>query len=153
MSNGGFMSYHLVCNLSSKVAAIASVTGSMTPQTYNSCNPIHPTPILQIHGLEDGVVPYYGNSVSRPIPEVIEYWKNYNDCSVMAVGDLIDSNGDGYAGSVEIHEECLNDVSVQSWVLSGFGHTWPSMPEADIHAASVIWNFVKQYDINGLINE
>ena len=153
MSNGGFMSYHLACNLSSKVAAIASVTGSMTPQTYNSCNPIHPTPILQIHGLDDGVVPYYGNSVSRPIPEVIEYWKNYNDCSVMAVGDLIDSNGDGYAGSMEMHEECLNDVSVQSWVLSGFGHTWPSVPDDDIHAASVIWNFVKQYDINGFINE
>ena len=66
---------------------------------------------------------------------------------------LIDSNGDGFAGSVEMHDECLNDVSVQSWVLSNFGHTWPSMPEADIHAASVIWNFVKQYDMNGLINE
>ena len=26
MSNGGFMSYHLACNLSSRIAAIASVT-------------------------------------------------------------------------------------------------------------------------------
>ena len=57
MSNGGYMGYHLACNLSTKFAAIASVTGSMTNDTYNDCNPVHPTPILQIHGLLDFVVP------------------------------------------------------------------------------------------------
>ena len=31
MSNGGFMSYQLACQLSDKIAAIASVTGSMSP--------------------------------------------------------------------------------------------------------------------------
>jgi polyhydroxybutyrate depolymerase len=49
MSNGGFMSYHLACNLSSKIAAVASVTGSMSIQTYDSCDPSHATPIMQIH--------------------------------------------------------------------------------------------------------
>ena len=62
MSNGGFMSYHLACNLSSKIAAIASVTGSMSKQTYESCSPEHPTPVLQIHGTLDGTVPFDGNS-------------------------------------------------------------------------------------------
>ena len=57
MSNGGYMGYHLACNLSSKFAAIASVTGSMTNDTFNDCNPVHPTPVLQIHGLLDFVVP------------------------------------------------------------------------------------------------
>ena len=61
MSNGGYMSYHLACNLSEKVAAIASVTGSMTPDTYNDCSPNHPTAIMQIHGDVDTVVPYFGN--------------------------------------------------------------------------------------------
>ena len=42
MSNGGFMSYHLACNLSSKIAAVASVTGSMSFETYESCNPVIP---------------------------------------------------------------------------------------------------------------
>ena len=32
MSNGGYMSFLLACQLSDKIAAIASVTGSMTPQ-------------------------------------------------------------------------------------------------------------------------
>ena len=50
MSNGGFMSFLLSCQLSEKIAAIASVAGSMTPETFNNSNPQHPTPILQIHG-------------------------------------------------------------------------------------------------------
>ena len=61
MSNGGYMSFLLACQMSDKIAAIASVTGSMTPQTYNVCNPQHPTPILQIHGTSDQTVPYLGD--------------------------------------------------------------------------------------------
>ena len=53
MSNGGYMSYHLACNLSEKFAAIASVTGSMTNQTFDNCSSSHPIPVLQIHGLLD----------------------------------------------------------------------------------------------------
>ncbi|MEL1222390.1 MAG: hypothetical protein VW277_02755, partial [Candidatus Neomarinimicrobiota bacterium] len=82
MSNGGFMSYHLACNLSSKIAAIASVTGSMSIQTYDDCNPSHPTPVLQIHGTLDGTVPLEGNSAlgMESIYDVIEYWRSYNSC-------------------------------------------------------------------------
>ena len=58
MSNGGYMSYGLACN-SSKFAAIASVTGSMTPEIDNGCAPAHPMPIMQIHGLQDGTVSVY----------------------------------------------------------------------------------------------
>ena len=61
MSNGGYMSFLLACQLSDRIAAIASVTGSMTPQTYNLCNPQRPIPVLQIHGTNDQKVPYKGN--------------------------------------------------------------------------------------------
>ena len=48
MSNGGFMSYHLACNLSRKIAAIASVTGSMSRYKHlggrGCAPPPHPTP-------------------------------------------------------------------------------------------------------------
>ena len=66
MSNGGFMSYHLACNLSSKIAAIASVTGSMSIQTYESCNPTHPTSILQVHGTIDVTVPVSYTHLTLP---------------------------------------------------------------------------------------
>ena len=67
MSNGGFMSYQLACQLSDKIAAIASVTGSMSPATYNACNPQHPTPILEIHGTADGTVAYTGSNFSNQL--------------------------------------------------------------------------------------
>ena len=75
MSNGGFMSYHLACNLSSRIAAIASVTGSMTKQTLEDCDPSHPTPVLQIHGVADRTVPYIGNSAlgMESIPDSLNY--------------------------------------------------------------------------------
>ena len=49
-SNGGYLSFQLACQLNNKIAAIASVSGSMTPETFDNCNPERPTPILQIHG-------------------------------------------------------------------------------------------------------
>ena len=73
MSNGGFMSYHLACNLSSRIAAIASVTGSMSKETLENCSPSHPTPILQIHGALDVTVPFDGDSTlnMEPIDNVL----------------------------------------------------------------------------------
>ena len=82
MSNGGYMSYKLACDLSSRIAAVVSVTGSMTNQTTDGCNPTHPTSVAQIHGLQDTVVNYDGNSFSKPIEEVMDYWVNINNCSL-----------------------------------------------------------------------
>ena len=79
MSNGGFMSYRLACELGSKVAAFASVTGSMTPETFSSCDPDHPTPVIQIHGTLDSTVPFAGNSGMKPIQEVMGYWRYPNN--------------------------------------------------------------------------
>ena len=57
MSNGGFFSFHLACNLNASFAAVASVTGSMTYSTFDNCNPRKPTPVMQIHGSLDVTVP------------------------------------------------------------------------------------------------
>ena len=45
MSNGGFMSYQLACELSDRIAAIASVTGSMSTNWFNSCSPTIKCPL------------------------------------------------------------------------------------------------------------
>tara|TARA_B100000925_G_scaffold16957_1_gene11768 strand:- start:1343 stop:2335 length:993 start_codon:yes stop_codon:yes gene_type:complete len=152
MSNGGFMSYHLACNLSYKIAAVASVTGSMTPQTYNSCSPTHPTAILQIHGTADGVVPYYGNSISRAIPTVMDYWEEYNDCEQEIINIIDDVNGDGDGGYLYSYNQCLSDVNLRLYLMTNMGHEWPTNNgQNDIIAANEIWYFLKKYDLNGQI--
>ena len=150
MSNGGYMGYHLACNLSSKFAAIASVTGSMTNDTFNDCNPSHPTPILQIHGLLDFVVPYDGNSGSKSIPDVIDYWVNYNSCSTDP--DRVIKYDDYSLVVYDTYSSCLNDVNVKLILHPEMGHDWPSLQSYNVDASSEIWNFVSKFDQYGSIN-
>ena len=150
MSNGGYMGYHLACNLSNKFAAIVSVTGSMTNDTYNDCNPTHPTPILQIHGLLDFVVPYDGNSGSKSIPDVIDYWVNYNSC--ISDPETVIRYDDYSLIVYETYTSCLNDVNVKLILHPEMGHDWPSLQSYNINASAEIWNFVSKFDMYGLIN-
>ncbi len=160
MSNGGFMSYNLACNLSSKIAAIASVTGSMSPQNYRTCNPDRPMPILQIHGLQDYVVPYLGlDSRCEPIENVINYWVDFNSCNKNSIDNtIIDINNDDYGGVHKTYKNGKNNVAVELYLLDRMGHSWPRINAPgwdmsfDIDAPSIIWSFLSKYDINGLIN-
>ena len=156
MSNGGFMSYRLACNLSNRIAAIGSVTGSMTPETLESCKPNHPTPVIQIHGKLDFTVTYSGNSYMLPIDDVIEYWRDYNNCEKSPINnEILDNDGDNFGGLVSRYENCLNDVSFELYLLDKMGHEWPSYNRedgpSDIDSASILWDFLSKYDINGLI--
>ena len=149
MSNGGYMGYHLACNLSEKFAAIASVTGSMTTNTYDECDSRHPMPVLQIHGLLDYVVPYEGNSGSKSISDIIDYWINFNSCNPYPETFI---KYDNYSLiTYETYNSCINDVSVKLILHPTMGHTWPTIQSYNINASGEIWNFVSKYDLNGLI--
>lgn len=161
MSNGGYMSFLLACQLSDKIAAIASVTGSMTPETYDACNPQHPTPILQIHGTTDGVVPYGGSNWSKPIGEVIAYWVDFNNASATVnTQDFANDNIlDGSTVERQTYEVEASDVLVEHFKVTGGGHTWPGTSlnsfgtNQDINASLEIWNFLSQYRLNELSGE
>ena len=154
MSNGGFMSYHLACNLSSKIAAIASVTGSMSVQTYDNCNPSHPISILQIHGTLDGTVPLNGNSAlgMESIYDVVEFWRSFNSCIIEPVINTTDYFDLGYSVEHQTFNDCLNNNQVELYIVDGMWHTWPREDNFGISASNIIWDFINTYDINGKIN-
>lgn len=157
MSNGGFMSYKLACELSDRIAAIASVTGSMTLGTIDSCNPLHPIPILEIHGTSDGTVNYNGSNFATSIPDVLSYWSNYNNTdAVPSVTSIPDTNTtDGSTVEHLIYSNGDNNVKVEHFKVIGGGHTWPGTSygpaNQDIDASEEIWEFFSRYDINGEI--
>lgn len=155
MSNGGYMSFLLSCQLSNRIAAIASVTGSMTPQTYYNCNPQHPTPVLQIHGTADGTVPYNGNPTwTKSINDVLQYWVNFNNCnSTPSVFNVPDINpSDGSIVDHMVYSEGDNCVTTEHFKVYNGGHDWPGVwGNMDISASVEIWKFLSQYDINGFI--
>lgn len=158
MSNGGYMSFLLACQLSDKIAAIASVTGSMTPETFNSCNPQHPMPILQIHGSIDGVVPYNGAAWTEPIEEVMEYWVNYNHCQTTPLVNTLANINILDASTVTHYVYTGGDHSARAehYRVAGGAHTWPGTiflgpgTNQDFNASLKIWQFFSQYDLNGL---
>ena len=154
MSNGGYMSFLLACQLSDRIAAIASVTGSMTIETYNDCNPMRPVPVLQIHGDADDVVAYDGLPFSKAIPEVLDYWVANNECETTAMTmELEDINTtDNSTVSTLDFPNGLQCTSVNHFRVHGGGHTWPGVwGNLDISASDEVWNFVSQYNLNGLI--
>ena len=149
MSNGGYMSYSLACNLSDKIAAIASVTGSMTDDVYNDCEPSRPIPVLQIHGLRDAIVPYSGNEGSKKIEDVMGFWAQNNSCNlepIKAVADYED-----FAVYYDYYQNCLNNAEVELILSSKMGHTWPWAVSEGFSASEDVWAFVSKFNLYGKI--
>ncbi|MGB0882598.1 MAG: T9SS type A sorting domain-containing protein [Vicingaceae bacterium] len=162
MSNGGYMSYYLACNLSDRIAAIASVTGAMTKGLPNTCNPQHPTPIMEIHGDADATVPYNGNTISESVQTGLNYWVNYNNANTTPTVTSLPNVSTTDNSTVEHYIYTNGDscVAVEHYKILSGGHTWPGAPvntgsgntNHDINASKLIWEFFSQYDINGKIN-
>jgi polyhydroxybutyrate depolymerase len=158
MSNGGIMSYYLACNLSGRIAAIASVTGTMTPAMKDNCNASHPTPAMEVHGTADPVVPYNGNSTFIPIDSVVDFWRSFNNCNTNPVVTSI-ANTNTSDGCTATRYDYLNGTSgskVVFYKITDGGHTWPGAPidvgvtNHDYDASSEIWRFFRPYQKNML---
>ena len=156
MSNGGFFSFHLACNLNASFAAVASVTGSMTYSTFDNCNPRKPTPVMQIHGSLDVTVPYKGSDTRnmKPIMDVMEYWKINNECDdyLLSLPGILP----GTTSWTETYQysNCLNGTENIHLYVQGAGHIWPGSIYESIQSpdsSSSIWSFFLKYDINGVI--
>lgn len=161
MSNGGYMSLLLACQLSDKIAAVASVTGSMTPQMYDACSPQHKMPVLQIHGTMDGTVPYTGNPLwTKSISDVMQYWANFNNCGASPSVTAVPNTNTTDSSTVEhmVYGGCDNSVSVEHFKITNGDHTWAGSVFAfpgtnyDINASVEVWDFFARYDINGLVS-
>ena len=166
MSNGGFMSYELGCRLSSRMAAIASVAGSVDPAKLASCAPTHPTPVLEIHGDADNTVNYNGGTAFNAfpissVPTVMAHWVQYNGCSPTPVVTPLPNLSTTDNSTVErnVWSGGRNGSVVTLFHIIGGGHTWPgtALPQGgsgttnmDINASVEAWRFLRRYRLNNL---
>lgn len=129
MSNGGFFSHRLACELSDRIAAVAPVAGVLGIEP-NQCNPTRPVPILDFHGTSDPMVPYDGGTplipqlgvglVFRSVPDTMKFWQSKNGCS--AFEKQFYQNGDATCVS---WPDCKGGVGTAHCRIEGGGHTWP----------------------------
>lgn len=160
MSNGGFMSYELACELGDRITAVASVTGTMTVNKITSCNPIKPTPVMQIHGTNDATVPYNGNATFASVPDVVDFWVNHNNCDGTPVQTNVPDNdpNDNSTAEQYVYQNGDLGTTVELFKVIDGGHTWPGAPidigvtNHDFDASIEIWRFFSQYEMQSLLN-
>lgn len=149
LSNGGFLSHRLACELSDRIAAIAPVAGG---NLLADCAPSRPVPVIHFHGTEDGVVPFGGNALLGfpPVPETIADWAARNGCTGAPVQTFL--NGDSHC---ETFESCAAGSEVTLCTVEGGGHTWPGglpVPSLghttqDLSANEAMWSFFLEHPL------
>ena len=145
-SNGGYFSYRLACELSNRIAAVASVAGSMTAGWIDNgqCQPQHPTAVLQITGTNDSVIPINGGGLGKSINQVMQYWTTYNNGNTTPVTTDL-----GSGSSRAVYENGNNGVTAEFITVGGKGHSWIG---GNVDTSNEIWDFFSRFDIDGAID-
>ena len=137
-SMGGMMSYHVANKMGDQIAAIAPVSGGGSPNS-----PKRAMPIMHTHGTTDDVVNYNGTV------NTLKSWVNTQKCSSSSQKiKPYPASRSGSAASLEIWSGCNDGVEVRLLTIDGKGH-WYSMDEASVNTSVEIWNFVKNYSLDG----
>lgn len=149
MSNGGFLSHRLGCELSDKIAAIGPVAGHLVQL---ACEPARPVPVAHFHGTLDTLVPYAGNASLSfpPVEESIASWAQRNGCGttteeVFNVGDSL----------CRAYVDCPEGGEVILCAVDGGGHTWPgglAVPTlgkttTSLSATDFMWDFFQRQQL------
>ena len=147
MSNGGFLSHRLGCELSDRIAAIAPVAGVMGIPT---CNPSRPVPVMDFHGTSDPIVPYDGNASIGyvSVADTISGWVQRDGCQGSPTTTY--SKGDATCST---YANCAGGAEVTLCSISGGGHTWPGgtpfpllgKTSTDISATDAMWAFFQKH--------
>ncbi len=156
MSNGGYMSHILGIRLSNKVAAIASVAGSIVPDVYSTLSVGKAVPVMQVHGTADATVPYTGFTYGVPIDTVLAFWVRNNSCNKTPVQTTVPdiNTTDGCTADHFVWSGGKSGSTVELYRINGGAHSWPgSLPvlgvtNQDFSASREIWRFFSQYRLN-----
>lgn len=156
-SNGGFMSYRLACESANRMAAIASVAGTMTENAFTTCTPQRAVPVLHIHGTNDIVIAYNGGFGNKSVDQVLSLWTDFNICpETPVVEDLPDLVAEGSTVQRFTWGPCGNSTEVALLKVINGGHTWPGSvgttgignTNRDISASGEIWKFVSRFSLD-----
>ena len=156
-SNGGMFSLKLGCELSHRIAAVASVGGPFLIPQDTLCHPQHPIPVMYIHGTTDGVVPYNGNATYKSALSTVEFWSTFNATQTIDTFPVPNINTtDNCTAVLYTWSGGTNGAAVQHYKVITGGHAWPGSTTAsfgyinqDFNASEKIWQFFNQYDLYG----
>ena len=136
-SMGGMFTYNAMSKIADKIAAFAPTSGT---NVMGASKAQRPVPIIHPHGTSDDVLQY---------SQVEGFLKNYRDQFHCPSQAEVENNypHQGEKATMYTWGPCDKGVYIKHMKLEGRGHM-PSKNEV-----SDIWNFVKQWNVDGLIGE
>ena len=159
LSNGGLLTWTLLCSAPERFAAAASMITGMLEAQRETCHPSRQIPVVAIDGTDDPVQVYdgwlYQDYRLLSVAETMDFWRRLRGCSLQA-GDL-----------VPVHEktdptralwvdwtECQDPAKLRLYRIEGGGHSLPSYAPIEpgmrirhggrsqtIETAEVLWSF------------
>ena len=155
-SNGGMFSYFLACNTENIIAAVGDVAGTMLNETFNSCNPSSPIPILKIHGTSDRVVSYngYDEGEFKSVEEVLDFWKSNNKSNNNESIENLGSTSvysEFYNTSVNVNFEKYtfdsdeNNSEIVHYKIINGGHWWDYSSDKHLKTSTILWDFFSKH--------
>lgn len=159
ISNGAIMSYELATRLSNKIAAIASVSGGMPPNVFDTTVAKRAVPLIEIHGTADATIPWGGSSSGSfpcvAVDTLRKFWLNADQCVTedsVAIPNI--NTSDGSTVEQYIFSGGTNGAIVKLYKVIGGQHpdwpgsTAPGSNNEDFNASTAMWNFFKQYSLD-----
>tara|TARA_Y100001936_G_scaffold250614_1_gene303823 strand:- start:102 stop:1109 length:1008 start_codon:yes stop_codon:yes gene_type:complete len=148
MSNGGYMSYELACELENKITAFGSVTGNFMLNTNQECEFSREIPIIHFHGTSDSVVDYYPPSFDDALTvfESADFWTQYNDFDLESMEEL-NNNVEIYTFGNDQSNTVFKHYKVYGGEHDWFKENW------GFHTSRVLVDFFLQYRLSDFYNE
>jgi polyhydroxybutyrate depolymerase len=167
-SNGGMMTFRLICEAAEVFAAAAPIIACLPADLTPRCAPHRPLLVVVMNGTADPLVPYGGGEVRfrgergrvLSTDDTIVFLRKANGCSSEArierLADL-DPN-DGLTVTVASFGNCSSAAPVVLYRIEGGGHRIPRLneparpvidrlfgkPNRDFEAAEALWTFFKE---------
>ncbi len=164
MSNGGFFTMRLACELSDKIAAFAPVAATLSVNLQPRCRPNKPVSILMIGGTNDQYVPWQGGQMKNgseilSMPQTVEFWKNHNACAFKQGEDVnqhsLRESNDFTELESTMYSGCRSNAEVRVLTVVGGRHVWPGGDVQDrngerspVNASQEVWNFFKRHTLS-----
>ncbi|HXK91569.1 MAG TPA: T9SS type A sorting domain-containing protein [Bacteroidales bacterium] len=151
LSLGGFMAQRMACEKSDKIAAVASVAGTIGNSL--NCTPSKPIPICHFHGTNDQTVYYTNNLFGLDAEELVSFWVNNNHCDTNYIFKTYpDVANDGILVESYYFNSPNNLSDVMFYKAIGADHIWLYPPVNDISYTIEIWNFLKKFRLSNSQN-
>lgn len=147
VSMGGFMTERMALQSNTRIAAFASMSGTIGSY-ITSFHPGRHVPIAHFHGTADPIVAYTNDLYGLDVDSLINFWVGNNSCSriptTYSYPDLIN---DGI--TVDRYEYSNGDNQSDVWLykMNNAGHTVLFQPANDINEPLELWRFLQRHTL------